>query len=114
VVSLVVQGLMSSALALSGTYDQLFTYVVFASWVFYALAAGAVLRLRRLAPGLRRPYRAWGYPVTPIAFIAFALYLVGATIAGSPRDTAVGIGLIAVGLGPYFFWRSRRAPARGP
>ena len=101
---------LSSALALSGTYDQLFTYVVFASWVFYALAAGAVLRLRRTAPDLKRPYRAWGYPATPIAFILFALALVIATIVGAARDAAVGIVLIAVGVGPYLYWRARMAP----
>jgi len=110
VVSLVHQGFVASALALTGTYDQLFTYVVFASWVFYALGAAAVLRLRRTAPALDRPYRTWGYPVTPLVFIAFAVYLVGATIVESPRDAMVGIALIAGGLLPYAHWR-RRAPA---
>jgi APA family basic amino acid/polyamine antiporter len=107
VVSLVHQALVASALALTGTYDQLFTYVVFASWVFYALGAGALLRLRRTAPALERPYRAWGYPATPLVFIAFAVYLVGATIVQSPRDAAVGIGLIVTGLAPYAHWRRR-------
>jgi amino acid transporter len=108
VVSLTQQALVAGALALTGTYDQLFTYVVFASWMFYALGAGAVVRLRRTAPHLDRPYRTWGYPYTPLVFIAFALYLVGTTIVSSPRDAAVGVGLVAVGLAPYAYWRRRR------
>ena len=107
VVSLVHQAFVASALAVSGTYDQLFTYVVFASWVFYALGAGAVLRLRRAAPALERPYKAWGYPVTPLVFIAFAIYLVTTTIVQAPRDAAVGVALIAAGLVPYAHWRRR-------
>jgi APA family basic amino acid/polyamine antiporter len=114
VVSLVHQGLVAAALAVSGTYDQLFTYVVFASWVFYAFGAAALLRLRRTAPHLERPYRAWGYPATPLVFIAFALYLVGTTIVQAPRDSAVGIGLIVIGLLPYGYWGRRRRHATAP
>src|SRR5438445_523582 len=88
--SLVVQALIAIALALSGTYDQLFTYVIFGEFVFYALSCGAVIRLRQRAPALPRPYRAWGYPLTPIVFIAFATWLVGNTIAEQPRESAVG------------------------
>jgi basic amino acid/polyamine antiporter, APA family len=106
VVSLVTQGVVSSALALTGTYDQLFTYVVFAQFVFYALSAGAVMLLRRRAPEVPRPYRTWGYPVTPLVFIAFALWLVGNTIAESPRESAVGVGLILLGLPGYWYWHS--------
>jgi amino acid transporter len=105
VVALVVQGVISSVLALSGTYGQLTTYVVFASFVFYALSCGAVLRLRRTAPHVARPYRTWGYPVTPIVFIAFALWLVGNTIRELPRESAVGAGLILLGLPGYWYWK---------
>jgi APA family basic amino acid/polyamine antiporter len=108
VVALMCQAGVASALALSGTYDQLFTYVVFASWIFYALAAAAVIRMRVKAPELARPYRAWGYPVTPLVFIAFSLYLVVATIAAAPRDALVGIVLIATGVGPYLYWNRKR------
>jgi amino acid transporter len=105
VVALLTQGVISSALALTGTYDQLFTYVVFAQFVFYALSAGAVMLLRRRAPDVPRPYRTWGYPVTPLVFIAFALWLVGNTIAESPRESAVGAGLILLGLPGYWYWK---------
>jgi len=108
VVALLVQGAISSGLALSGTYSQLATYVVFASFVFYALSCGAVLRLRRTAPQVARPYRTWGYPITPLVFIAFALWLVLNTIRESPQESAVGAGLILFGLPGYWYWRRAR------
>ena len=86
-------------------YDQLATYVVFAQFVFYALSAGAVLRLRRKAPEIPRPYRTWGYPLTPVIFIAFAIWLVLNTIVATPKDSAIGAGLILLGLPGYFYWR---------
>jgi len=104
-VALLTQGVIASALTAFGTYDQLFTYVVFAQFVFYALSAGAVIRLRRTAPQLARPYRTWGYPVTPIVFIAFAVWLVYNTIVETPKDSAIGAGLILVGLPGYYYWR---------
>jgi len=111
--ALVAQGLWTIALVFSGTYDQLATYVVFASFLFYALSAGAVLVLRRTEPALPRPYRAWGYPVTPLVFVAFALALVASTIVQAPRDAAIGAGLIAAGLPAYWWWtREARREAR--
>jgi APA family basic amino acid/polyamine antiporter len=105
--SLVVQALVAIALTLGGTYDQLFTYVVFAQFLFYAMACGAVVRLRHRAPALERPYRTWGYPVTPIVFIAFATWLVANTIVEQPKDSVVGAALILAGL-PLYLYRSRK------
>jgi APA family basic amino acid/polyamine antiporter len=108
VVALLVQGVISSVLALSGTYGQLATYVVFAQFVFYALSCGAVLRLRRTAASVPRPYRTWGYPVTPILFMVFAAWLVGNTVVQLPRESAVGAGLIVLGLPGYWYWKRTR------
>jgi APA family basic amino acid/polyamine antiporter len=72
-----------------------------------------VLRLRRTAPALERPYRAWGYPVTPLVFIAFALFLVGNTARAQPADTAMSAGLVLAGLPLYWWWRRRAARAAG-
>ncbi len=107
-VALLTQGVIASTLTAFGKYDQLFTYVVFAQFVFYALSAGAVIRLRRRAPQVARPYRTWGYPVTPIVFIAFAVWLVYNTIVETPRDSAIGAGLILLGLPGYWYWKTRR------
>jgi APA family basic amino acid/polyamine antiporter len=108
VFALIAQGGVAIALTLSGTYEQLATYVVFASWLFYALSAAAVIRLRSTAPDLPRPYKTWGYPVTPILFIAFALWLVGVTIVEAPREATVGAGLVLTGV-PVYWWFTRRS-----
>jgi amino acid transporter len=110
VTSLVVQGIWAALLAMTGTYNQLGTYVVFVGFLFYALAAAAVLLLRRREPELPRPYRTWGYPLTPIIFIAFAGYLIWNTIVEQPLDSAVGAGLLLLGLVPYYAlrWRTRK------
>lgn len=104
-ITLLVQGLVAIALTMSGSYVQLSTYVVFVSFMFYGLSALAVIALRRREPGLERPYRAWGYPLTPLLFVAFALYLVMDTIVHSPRDSAVGAGIVLLGLPAYWYWR---------
>jgi APA family basic amino acid/polyamine antiporter len=105
--ALIAQGVLSAGLALSGTYEELITYVVFTSWIFYAMSCGAVIRLRRTAPGMERPYRAWGYPLTPVLFIAFSLWLVGATILESPRESAIGAGIVLAGVPAYSSWKRR-------
>jgi APA family basic amino acid/polyamine antiporter len=104
---LVVQGIWASVLALSGTYNQLLTYVVFVSFLFYALSCLAVIVLRRREPDLPRPYRTWGYPVTPVVFILFSGYLILNSIVNTPRDTAIGGGLLLLGL-PVYWWCRKR------
>lgn len=105
--SLLVQAVISIALTLTGKYDWLYTYVVFAEFVFYALMCGAVLRLRTRRPDMPRPYRAWGYPVTPVLFIGFSIWLVANTIREDPIDSAVAAGLILVGLPLYWYFKQR-------
>lgn len=105
--SLLGQGLWASVLVLTGTYEQLFTYVVFASWIFYAMSSAGVLILRKRDPNAPRPYRTWGYPVTPVVFIVFALTLVVVSILENPRDSLVGLALILSGLPAYWYWKRR-------
>lgn len=115
VTALVVQGVWSALLALSGKYDQLITYVVFVGFLFYAMSAAAVIILRRREPAANRPYLTWGYPVTPLVFIAFAGYLIWNTIVEQPRDSAVGAGLLLIGLVFYYglgWHRASRSDAR--
>ncbi|HBL25330.1 MAG TPA: amino acid permease [Acidobacteria bacterium] len=97
-------------LALSGTYAQLYTYVVFASVVFHAATAAAVFVFRRTRPGLPRPYRTWGYPVIPALFILACLLLIGNTLWASPRESLLGLALLVLGLPAYAWFRRRRAP----
>ncbi|MCC7055651.1 MAG: amino acid permease [Gemmatimonadaceae bacterium] len=99
--ALLAQGAWSILLALSGRYDQLFTCIVFVAFLFYGMSCGAVLLLRRREPAAGRPYRTWGYPVTPLVFIAFALFLVVNTVRETPVESAVGVGLLVIGLVCY-------------
>ena len=107
VAALIAESAIAVALTFTGTYDQLATYVVFVSWLFYAMSCAAVIRLRHIAPDLPRPYRAWGYPVTPLIFVAFSLWLVANTIREAPRDAAIGTGIVALGL-PLYWWFSQK------
>lgn len=110
VLALVVQGIWSALLVFSGSFDQLITYVVFASWIFYAMSCAGVIILRRKQPDLERPYRTWGYPYVPVTFVLFAGFLVLNTIVSDPRDALIGAGLILTGLPAYLYWK-RKSPA---
>ncbi len=105
--SLIAQAVISIVLTITGKYTWLYTYVVFAEFVFYALMCGALIRLRRIRADLPRPYRTWGYPVTPILFIGFSLWLVANTIIEDPIDSGVAAGLIALGLPVYLYFKRR-------
>ena len=104
--AVVAGAIWSSVLAVSGTFDQLTAYVVFAGWIFYALGAAAVFRYRKLLPDADRPYRVIGYPWTPLVFILSALLLVANTVYAKPLDAAVGLGLILLGLPAYAYWHT--------
>lgn len=108
VASLWAQSGWSALLALTGTYSQLYTYVIFASVVFHAMTAAAVFILRRRVPDHPRPYRAWGYPVVPALFILACLLLIGNTLVESPRESFWGLGFVALGLPAYALFRRSR------
>jgi basic amino acid/polyamine antiporter, APA family len=95
----------SAVLALTGTYEALYSYVVFTAWIFYGLTAFAVVVLRRRAPALPRPYRMHGYPVTPVLFAAVSFWFVGNTLASEPRSSLIGLAILAAGVPVYWFWR---------
>ena len=111
--SLLAQGFWSSVLVLSGTFEELFTYVVFVSWIFYAMTAIGVFVSRRKSPDAPRPYRAWGYPWTPILFILFSVYLVINTLIENPRDSLIGVGIVLLGV-PAYWWWTRKSATRHP
>jgi APA family basic amino acid/polyamine antiporter len=92
-------------LAISGTFEQLLTYVVFVGWIFYALGAACVFVLRRRQPNTPRPFKVPGYPVTPIVFILAAAALVANTMATQPTRAAIGLGVVLLGVPVYFGWR---------
>lgn len=95
----------AAILALSGTFEQLLTYVVFTGWAFYALGAAAIFYYRRRAPDAPRPFRVPGYPWTPLLFILVAAAIVLNTVFLHPAQAAIGVGLILLGAPVYWFWR---------
>lgn len=105
--SLIGQGIWSALLVLSGTYQELITYVVFVSWIFFAMSCGAVIILRKRSPELPRPYKTWGYPYTPAVFIFFALALVANTIYENPVASAIGVALVGLGFPAFRFWAKK-------
>ena len=108
-VSIWALSIWAALLVLSGRFEQLFTYVIFSSWILYAMTAAAVLVLRRKQPGLPRPYRTLGYPWVPIIFVLVAFTLIVSTLIDSPRESLMGIGLILLGVPFYFYWKKRRS-----
>jgi len=103
----------AAVLALSGTFEQLFTYVVFASWIFAALAAASLFVLRRRRPDLPRSYRVPGYPFTPALFIAAAGAVVVNTVIARPVQALIGLGIVATGLPAYYGWQAYFAWKKG-
>jgi basic amino acid/polyamine antiporter, APA family len=95
----------SGVLVLSGTFEQLLTYVVFMSWLWFALAALAIFAYRRREPDAPRPFRTPGYPVTPILFVVAALGIVVNTVFAQPTQALVGLGITLLGVPAYLWWR---------
>jgi len=106
-VSILATGAWAAVLSVTGTFEQLATYVVFGQWIFFGLTVAAVLVLRRTRPDLPRPYRTWGYPVTPVVFTAAALYISLTTLITQPWNAAGGLAIIVAGVPAYLFWRRR-------
>jgi len=107
--ALAVQAIWSSVLALTNTYGALFSRVIYTEWIFFALMAAGLLRLRR-RPGYAPAYRVWGYPAVPVIFIAASAVIVLMQISAVPRDSLIGLGMVLAGLPVYFLWaRPRRS-----
>lgn len=105
--SLVFLGAVATILALTGTFEELYSLFVFAVWIFFALTAIAVLRLRRNQPELVRPYRAWGYPWTPVIFLIAALALTVNLWIDRPVRSSVGLAVILLGIPFFHYWQKK-------
>jgi len=114
VFAIVSLGVWSAILAVSGTFEQLLTYVVFVGWIFYGLGALAIFAYRRRQPNAVRPFRTPGYPVSPILFVASAALLVVNTLATQPLRAAIGLGAVLLGTPAFYLWRSRLKRAVQP
>ena len=111
-VAVVTCSVWAMLLAATGTFEQLFTYVVFVGWIFYALGGIAIFVYRKRQPDAVRPFRVPGYPITPLLFVAAAAAVVVNTVVTQPGRAALGLTVTAVGVPFFFAWRAMRG--RGP
>ncbi|MFC1563076.1 APC family permease [candidate division KSB1 bacterium] len=111
-ISVVIQGLWSAVLTLIiGTYSGLFTFVISAAAIFYALTVGSIFILRKKYPDIERPYKVWGYPVVPIIFIlvitAFVINSLVNTFITEPKNALLFVFIIVFGIPAYYYWSSK-------
>lgn len=90
-----------------GTFNELISYVVFTDWIFFAMTAASIFIFRKKNPGAERPYKTFGYPFTPLFFIAIAAWFVLNTLFQKPQQAIAGLGFLALGIPAYFFWKRK-------
>ena len=103
--AIIIQGVWSSILALSGTFEELITLVVFVNFMMWITAASTVFVLRKKQPDLDRPYKVWGYPYIPAFFILLSTAIMINIFFTSPAQSFLGIGLTLIGVPAYLFWK---------
>lgn len=106
------QGVWAAVLLVSGSYESLLDYAMFALWFSYGAMVAGVIVLRIKRPEMQRPYRMWGYPVTAILFVAITVWFLANMIVTRPVPSLIGLGLIAAGIPVYFFWTRSNFSAR--
>ena len=105
--AIVIQGIWASLLTLMGSFQQLFTYVIFTAWIFYGLTVVALIVLRIRRPSAKRAFRVPAYPWVPIAFVLAAIGIVISTMINDPFHSALGIAVILAGAPIYFIFQFR-------
>jgi APA family basic amino acid/polyamine antiporter len=105
--AIIIQAVWSCVLTLTGTYEQLFTYVVFVSLIFWITATASIFALRKKRPDLPRPYKTWGYPVVPIVFILTTFGILINTLIAKPIESFAGLGITVLGIPVYYYWRRK-------
>ena len=102
--SIAAQAVVAGLFALTGQYRGLYTKAIFSEWVFYALVTTAVFVLRRREPALPRPYRTWGYPLVPAAFVTIAVLFLANTFFEQRADLLWCLALMGSGIPAYYLW----------
>lgn len=106
--AILAQGCWSAVLLLTGGYESLIDYSLFGIWVFYGLMIAGVIILRHTRPEVPRPYRMWGYPVTPLVFIGITVWILANMLVTRPGASFAGLGLMLTGVPAYLIWRRAR------
>jgi basic amino acid/polyamine antiporter, APA family len=117
--SIVMGGLWTAVLIVSGSYETLYSYSILAAWIFYTLSVLAVYIFRRNMPDTARPYKMWGYPYTLWAFITISVWFIANALVTQPRPSLMALVIIATGVAAYRIWRkpppiSETQRVRGP
>ena len=107
-VSLWLQCAWACILALSATFEQLFTYATFAVILLYAAAAASVFTLRRTQPDLPRPYRVWGYPIVPAFFLTSVVAIAITSLFERPVEAFSGLAVLGLGVPVYYAWSRKQ------
>lgn len=105
---LILQAGWAALLTISGTYSDLLDYVIVAALFFYALTVVGVFVLRKTQPSKPRPYRTWGYPGIPVAYLLAALTMMVVLLIYKPLYTWPGLGIVILGVPVYQFWKKLR------
>jgi len=103
--ALVIQGIWSILLCLSGTYSDLLDYVIFAVLIFFALTILAIFILRKKRPDIPRPYKAFGYPVVPAIYIITTVIIMVILLIYKPAYTFPGLIIVLIGIPVFFIWK---------
>jgi APA family basic amino acid/polyamine antiporter len=103
--SLIIQGVWSVLLCLSGTYSNLLDYVIFAVLLFFALTILAIFILRAKRPDIPRPYKAFGYPYVPAIYILTTLIIMVILLIYKPNYTFPGLGIVLLGIPVFYLWK---------
>lgn len=105
--ALIGQAIWAALLCLSGTYQALFEFVVFALVIFFALTGLSVIVLRYKQSRRKRPYRAWGYPVLPAIFVLINIAVFFNTVFSQPGKSMIGLFILALGIPAFLFWKRK-------
>jgi basic amino acid/polyamine antiporter, APA family len=103
-ISILGVGIWSAILALTGSYVQLVAYATFIFWILYGMSVAGLMLLRRTRPDAPRPYRMFGYPVTPVLFIGVAAGVVIFGFVSAPLTSTIGLAILLAGIPAYYLW----------
>src|SRR5712692_5982453 len=104
-IAILVQGLWASVLALTGSYELVVTFSIFCAWVFYLFVVIGLMVLRRRNPSIERPYRMWGYPITPLMFAGVTVWFLINSLIMTPIPSVSGAVVLMCGIPVYWIWR---------
>ena len=109
VYAIVVQSIWAITLIMFwGTFENLIAYVVFTDWIFFGMTAASIFIFRRKLPQIERPFSTFGYPVTPLFFIAMAVWFVVNTLIEKPQQAWAGLLFLGIGIPVYYFWKRKK------